>query len=334
MLVADGQAHATERRPYVPAGDLHDLAVPETLTALIAARLDALEPPTERWSRTPRCWARASPPAASRRCRASTEDALESRLRASVRRELLPIETDPRSPERGQYAFIQALIREVAYNTLSRRDRKARHLAAARYFERLGSDELAGALAGHYLAAQQNASEGPEADALAAQARIALRAAAERAMRWAPTIRRLHSWSKRWPSRLSPSIRRICSSALPNRPKSPPAPTSPDACCARLFRHLAGCRRQACHGARASRARSDPPQLAPDQEASLELLEAADREFGDLWPDPVIASVKGNLARAVGQFDDARRAIGLADEVLEVAERGKSSEPVGGDLNC
>ena len=41
-------------------------------------------------------------------------------------------------------------------------ERKARHLAAARYFEGLGSDELAGALAGHYLAAGRNAPEGPE----------------------------------------------------------------------------------------------------------------------------------------------------------------------------
>ena len=88
---------------------------------------------------------------------------------------------DPRSPERGQYVFVQALIREVAYNTLSRAARKARHLAAARYFESLGSDELAGALAGHYLAAFTNASPGPEANALEAQARIALGAAAERA---------------------------------------------------------------------------------------------------------------------------------------------------------
>ena len=31
---------------------------------------------------------------------------------------------DPRSPERGQYAFVQALIREVAYTTLSLRDRR------------------------------------------------------------------------------------------------------------------------------------------------------------------------------------------------------------------
>ena len=53
------------------------------------------------------------------------------------------MEIDPRSPERGQYAFVQALIREVAYNTLSKKDRKAKHLAAARWFESLGNEELA-----------------------------------------------------------------------------------------------------------------------------------------------------------------------------------------------
>ncbi len=110
------------------------------------------------------------------------EEDLATRLRSLVRRELLTLEADPRSPERGQYAFVQALIREVAYNALAKRDRKTRHLAAARFFESLGSEELAGALAGHYVAAHRNAGEGPEAEALAAQARIALRAAAERAI--------------------------------------------------------------------------------------------------------------------------------------------------------
>ena len=87
-----------------------------------------------------------------------------------------------------------AVARSVASTSSSRRssarspttrspasDRKVRHLAAARYFEGLGSDELAGALASHYLAAYRNAGEGPEADALAGQARISLRAASERA---------------------------------------------------------------------------------------------------------------------------------------------------------
>ena len=92
---------------------------------------------------------------------------LEPRLKTLVRREILTRDSDQRSAEQGQYAFVQALIREVAYNTLSKKDRKVRHLAAARYFEQLGSDELASALAGHYLAAHANASEGGEADALA-----------------------------------------------------------------------------------------------------------------------------------------------------------------------
>ena len=69
----------------------------------------------------------------------------------------------------------------MAYNTLAKKDRKTRHLAAARFFETIGTDELVGALAGHYLAAHANAPEGAEADALAGRARIALRAAAERA---------------------------------------------------------------------------------------------------------------------------------------------------------
>ena len=91
------------------------------------------------------------------------------------------MEVDPRSPERGQYGFVQSLIREVAYGTLSRRDRRTRHLAAARYFETLGDEELAGALATHYLAAHEASAEGPERDAVGAQARLALRAAGERA---------------------------------------------------------------------------------------------------------------------------------------------------------
>ena len=65
--------------------------------------------------------------------------------------------------------------------TLARRDRRSRHLAAARYFEALGDEELAGALATHYLAAHEASAEGAESEAIAIQARIALRGAGERA---------------------------------------------------------------------------------------------------------------------------------------------------------
>ena len=137
--------------------------------------------PIGRSSRMRPCSARPSPSPAWRPCRDSRPEALEPRLRQLVRRELLVLDADARSPGRGHYGFVQALVREVAYNTLARKERKVRHLAAARHFETLGTDELAGGLAGHYLAAQRLAADEAEANALAAQARIALRGAAERA---------------------------------------------------------------------------------------------------------------------------------------------------------
>ena len=70
-------------------------------------------------------------------------ETLEARLRDLVRREFLELNVDPRSPERGQYSFVHRLIREVAYGTLSRRDRRTRHLAASRFFESLDDVETA-----------------------------------------------------------------------------------------------------------------------------------------------------------------------------------------------
>ena len=62
-------------------------------------------------------------------------------------------EADPRSPERGQYGFVQSIIREVAYGMLSKADRRARHLSAAHHFEAADDDELAGVVAAHYVEA-------------------------------------------------------------------------------------------------------------------------------------------------------------------------------------
>ena len=181
MLLAEGKV-ALKDGIYVPVGDLTSLAVPETLTALIAARLDGLPADDRALVLDAAVLGQSFTPAALAAVSGQDQAAIEPRMHALVKRELLTVGNDPRSPERGQYAFVQALIREVAYGMLAKRDRKTRHLAAARFFESLGSDELAGALAGHYLAAHHNAPEGPEADALAGQARIALKSAADRAI--------------------------------------------------------------------------------------------------------------------------------------------------------
>jgi len=166
---------------FRPVGDLSRLAVPESLQALIAARIDAL-PPVERTVVQDAAVLGLSftLPAAAAVSRVPAEQ-VEPMLRHLLQRELLTIDSDPRSPERGQYRFVQGLLREVAYGTLSRDDRRSRHLAAARYYETLGDDELSGVLAQHYVDAYRAHPDGPEGAAVAAQARVALRGAAQRA---------------------------------------------------------------------------------------------------------------------------------------------------------
>jgi class 3 adenylate cyclase/tetratricopeptide (TPR) repeat protein len=179
-LLADGRL-VEEDGVYVPRGDLTNLAVPETLTALIAARLDTLEETDRRIVHDAAVLGQSFTLSALAAVAGVSAEELEPRMSSLVRRELLQREMDARSPETGHYGFVQALIREVAYNTLAKKDRKRLHLAAARYFESLENEEIAGALASHYLAAYASAGEGAEADALATQARIALKAAAARA---------------------------------------------------------------------------------------------------------------------------------------------------------
>jgi class 3 adenylate cyclase/tetratricopeptide (TPR) repeat protein len=180
MLLNDGRL-AEHDGIYEPVGDLTELEVPNTLHALIAARLDALDPADRSVLQDAAVLGQTFSVAALVGIGGQPGDEVEPRLRSLVRREVLELNVDPLSPERGQYGFVQGLVREVAYSTLSKRDRRTRHLAAARYFEVLGDEELAGALAIHYLDAWKAAPEGPEGDAVAAQARVALRAAAERA---------------------------------------------------------------------------------------------------------------------------------------------------------
>jgi class 3 adenylate cyclase/tetratricopeptide (TPR) repeat protein len=179
-LVADGRLER-DGDAYRPVGELGALSIPDSLRSLIASRLDSLDPADRSLVADAAVLGQSFTIAGLAAVSGRGEDALEPRLKALVRRELFDVEIDPRSPERGQYRFVQSLIREVAYGTLAKRERRARHLAAARYFEALGDDELAGLLASHYVAAGEASAEGAEADAVAIQARLALSGAAERA---------------------------------------------------------------------------------------------------------------------------------------------------------
>ena len=104
-----------------------------------------------------------------------------------VRREVLVMQTDPRSPERGQYEFVQALVRTIAYETIGRRERKRRHKAAAEYLEALGGEELSEVIAAHYVDAYRLAPDDDDAEQLRDQAKRGLLRAVERARSLAAT---------------------------------------------------------------------------------------------------------------------------------------------------
>jgi class 3 adenylate cyclase/tetratricopeptide (TPR) repeat protein len=319
MLLADGRLVASDGA-YRPAGDLAAIAVPETLTELVAARLDALEAPDRALLLDAAVLGQSFTTAALAAVSGIAEPALGRRLRGLVRRELLALETDPRSPERGQYAFVQSLVREVAYNTLARADRKRRHLAAARYFETLGSDELAGAVAGHFLAAHRNAPWGPEADAVAAQARIALRVAAERAAGVGSHDQAVAFLEQALVVTTDPAEE---AELLEGAGKSASAAAHPDRAEAFLRRAIEVWRALGDGGAiaRATAALASAMIDAYRYDAAVDLLEPAVAEFPDPATDAAVVALHGQLARAYMLRDDHRRAIEVADRGLEAAER-------------
>jgi len=168
---------------YKPTGEIETLEVPETLHALIAARLDGLSGEERRLLQDGAVLGKTFTQHALAALADIPAEQLEPLLSGLVRKEVLGVQSDPRSPERGQYGFLQDLVRHVAYETLSKRERKSRHLAAAEHLKGAFSelDEVAEILASHYLAAFEAAPEADDAQAIKAKAREMLARAGERA---------------------------------------------------------------------------------------------------------------------------------------------------------
>src|SRR3954452_5277515 len=160
---------------YVVTGEVDELDVPETLQALVAARLDGLEPDERSVMQDAAVLGQAFTPTAVAAVSGRNVTETEELMRRLVSKQVLAYQDDERSPEHGQYSFLQALLRGVAYSTLSRRDRKERHLAAARYLqEEWGGEagEIAEVLAAHFLAASQaepDSADTPRIRALACE---------------------------------------------------------------------------------------------------------------------------------------------------------------------
>ncbi|MGZ4210921.1 MAG: ATP-binding protein, partial [Actinomycetota bacterium] len=139
---------------FQPIGTIDKVDVPQTLQGLIAARLDGLTPEERELLRDASVLGKTFKRDALAALTGLDGGALDPLLASVVRKEVLFLQVDPRSPERGQYGFLQDLVRRVAYDGLSKKERKSRHLAAASYLESSsGADEgeLVEVVASHFL---------------------------------------------------------------------------------------------------------------------------------------------------------------------------------------
>jgi predicted ATPase/class 3 adenylate cyclase len=171
-----------EGNTYRLTGEIETLEVPETLQALIAARLDGLTPEERRVTQQASVLGRTFTLRGLASVSGLDEPKLESLLASLLRKEIVSLSADPLSPERGQYGFLQDLVKKVAYDMLSRRERKTLHLAAAEYLRSLGDEEeIVEVLAAHYVDAYEAAPDDADALEIRDVARDALVLAGERA---------------------------------------------------------------------------------------------------------------------------------------------------------
>ncbi len=171
---------------YRLVGDIGQLAVPDSLHALLAARLDALDPDVRRLVTEAAVLGTTFPAEALVAVSGLDEPTVRAGLEELLRREVLSVSADPLSPERGSYQFAQQMLQQVAYDTLSRRDRKARHLVVAVHLRTAfpsDGEEVIDVIARHYLDALSAIPEDGDAGQIRDQALAALIRAAERAQR-------------------------------------------------------------------------------------------------------------------------------------------------------
>jgi class 3 adenylate cyclase/tetratricopeptide (TPR) repeat protein len=171
---------------YRLVGDVGELAVPDSLHALLAARLDVLEPDVRQLVADAAVLGSTFSADALTAVSGRDERSVQAALKELLRREVLEVSADALSPERGTFRFAQDMLRQVAYDTLSRRDRKARHLTVAAHLRATFPDdgeEVMDVIARHYLDALAAVPDDSDIGVVTDQAVVALTRGAQRAER-------------------------------------------------------------------------------------------------------------------------------------------------------
>jgi class 3 adenylate cyclase len=296
------------------------LDVPDSLRSLVAARLDALPAPDRDLVHAAAVLGRRfHPDALAAVGRLAAVDAVP-RIGTLMKRELLAVDEDLHSPGRGKLSFVQDVVRDIAYRTLSRRERSALHLAAADYLGGLGDEELVEAQAEHLYEAHAAARDTDAAAPIAKRAVSELAVAARRAMTLRVPERALEHLQRALEMVVEPDVRTtlLADTALAAR-----AAARFDVAeeVLRLSIAAADERGDRRAGARA-RAQLASVLLSEERHASaIGDLEEALSNMGDATADPIGVELLGQLARANVLIGANEAAIEQSQRALAAARR-------------
>jgi predicted ATPase/class 3 adenylate cyclase len=321
MLLDRGLLKAAGDR-YEPVGDVKELAVPETLQALISARLDGLPPEERQLLQAASVLGKTFTVSAVAQLSGRDEAETDPLLASLVRKELLNRQVDPRSPERGQYSFLQSLVQRVAYETLSKRDRRTRHLAAADHLERAWAgdeDEIVEVVASHLLDAYALAPEADDAPEVRSRARTMLERAGERARSLA-SLRLAQGYFER-AAELSDEPRSTSDLLLAAAECARAVSTNDDAIALAVrARDLYGSVGDAPGAAHASAVIGDALWLSDRIDEGVEQMEEALAVLADAAPDHDLALLLANLGKVRFFQGENDRALERVEAALEIAE--------------
>src|SRR5207248_4248402 len=110
-MLLDRGLLSQEGSRYVLTGDVGELDVPETLHALAAARLDGLTTPERAVLQNASVYGQSFMPAGVAALSNQSREEVERVLDTLVSKQVLAFNDNPRSAERGQYHFLQGLLR-------------------------------------------------------------------------------------------------------------------------------------------------------------------------------------------------------------------------------
>src|SRR5581483_9344134 len=318
LLVQDGPA-------YRPTGAIDSLEVPETLHALIAARLDGLAPEERRLLQDGSVLGKTFSRDGLVVLSGLAPDHVDELLGSLVRKEVLGVQADPRSPEHGQYGFLQDLVRHVAYETLSRHDRRARHLAAAEQLSSAGAETEV--VAAHYLAAYEAAPDADDASAIKAKATEALALAAAHAAALAAAAEARHYFEQAARLVDDPLDR---AGLLTKAGEWAGRAAGVDAATPLLEEalELYGAAGDAHGGARASLTLCKFQFFAGHRDESMARLEQAFEVLSEEGPSEDLADVAAMLSRAYWFSGDLDRTLARADFALDIAEAHRYMKPL------